>query len=241
MNINTIAPNNPVFNNFYTINNNSQKYSSTPQNKKIDSVILASTIIGSLIPILLIRKYQGKTFDITTLKGLDAKSKVNAILKSFKINYDLKEMLLCSTGSITGGLFGGLLFNKNENKKSKIKESIFQFNNIAIPTSIVAGLLKLINKSKSPNKGSLKIVSILAGIIIGMPLAATVSNNINNKIIDKDNQNVRKLKLKDCFVHVDDLLGGLVLAKIPFADKLHVEQALPIFYGICGYEAGTKK
>lgn len=196
------------------------------QTKKqgIDLPVVATTIAGTLLPMFMIKSYQ-KT-------------------KLWKIEYGLKEMLFTSLGSITGGLTGGLLFSKNkknEDKKAKVKESVFQFTNIAIPTSIVAGLLKLTEKSKNLKGVVPKIAAVVAGIGGGMPLAACISNNINNHIVDKDSPCKRKLCLKDCFVHVDDLIGALVLAKVPLVDKLHVDKILPAIYGLCGYGAGTKK
>jgi hypothetical protein len=131
---------------------------------------------------LVIRKYQGKILQTNALKGMDFLSKIKTVLRYFNLNYGLKEMLITSFDSILGGLAGGLLFNKNENKKSKIKESVFQFNNIAIPTSIVAGLLRLTKDLKSIFP---QIASIIVRIGAEMPIATTVSNKINNSIIDK--------------------------------------------------------
>lgn len=246
MNINNITTNKSVFKNFYSENNNqniplTQKLQSKKPEKKFNKQVIATTIAGLLIPMLVIRKYQSKGIKLDTLKKLDSKSKIKAILKSFNLQYGLKEMLFTSFGSILGGFVGGTIGNTNENKKAKIKESVFQLNNIAIPTTLVAALLNFSDKSKNPKAIFLKIASVAIGIGIGMPFAAAASDKINNTIVDKDNKNKRKLKLKDCFVHIDDLLGALVLAKIPFADKLHIDKALPILYGICGYEAGIKK
>lgn len=211
------------------------------KSKKVSLQVIATTFVGTLIPMLIIRKYQGKGLTIMALKGMNPSAKIKALVKSFDMTYGLKEMFLTSFGSITGGLSGGLIFNKNEDKKCKIKESVFQFSNIVIPTSIVAGLLKLTEKNKNPKSILPKIAAVITGIGIGMPFAATISNTINNKIIDKNHPHKRRLRFKDCFVHVDDLISALVLAKIPFADKLHVEQLLPILYGFCGYEAGSKQ
>lgn len=37
----------------------------------------------------------------------------------------------------------------------------------------------------------------------------------------------------------DDAVAICVLAKIPFADKIHIERVLPFIYSICGYRSGT--
>jgi len=220
----------------------SNKKDEQGNSKNNNSAVIAVTAIGTIIPLMIIRKYQGKSLNKELLKGMDFKSKSKEYLKSLNIEYELNEMLLMGFGSIFGGLLGGLAATKNENKdkKAKIKEAVFQFSNIAIPTSIVAGLLEL---SKKHNYTGIlpKVASAIIGIGAGMPIAAEFSNKINNEYLDKDNPMKRKLRIKDCFVHVDDLIGVLVLSKIPLADKLHIEKVLPVLYGICGFEAGTKK
>lgn len=217
--------------------------------KKFDFGIAITTTAGTLLPIALIRKYQGKTIQKGALRGITTCAKIKTVLKSFDIDYGLKEILLTSCGSILGGLFGGLLgglfdrtiLGKNENKKPKIKESIFQFCTIAIPTAIVAFLLNLSDKCKNLRGIFSKIASLLIGIGAGMPLSVMLFNKINNNYIDKNKQQKRKLRPKDYFVHIDDIIGALILAKIPLANKLHTDRILPLLYGTCGYEVGTKK
>jgi hypothetical protein len=38
--------------------------------------------------------------------------------------------------------------------------------------------------------------------------------------------------------NIDDLIGVLVLAKFPIAEKLHIDKFLPAIYAFCGYRAG---
>ena len=38
--------------------------------------------------------------------------------------------------------------------------------------------------------------------------------------------------------NIDDALGVLILAKVPIAEKLHVDKTLPAIYSWCGYRAG---
>jgi len=233
-------------NRYTTLQNQNIQFSSKTdgdKKQKNNPAVLAATIAGTLVPMFIIRGYQGKALKSGALKGLDLGAKAKAVLKSFHIEYGLNEMLYTSFGSIAGGLFGGLAFSKNEDKtkKAKIKESIFQFSNIAIPTSIVAGLLELSKKSKSKYETLLKIASVIVGVGAGMPLAAAVSKKVNNTFVDSKNPDTRQLKLKDAFVHVDDLVGAIALAKVPFLDKLPIDQILPVLYAMCGYEAGTKK
>ena len=206
--------------------------------------IAISTAIGTLIPMLVIGRYQGKFFKPEVLRGLGFFDKAKTVLKSIDINYGLNEMLLISVGSILGGLSGGLLFDKGHDKessrKSKIKESVFQFLNIAVPTTIVAKLLKVSEKAKSSRQIPLKIASVIGGVGVGMPLAAIIANKVNGTFVDKDAPK-RKLRIKDIFVHVDDLVSTLVLLKLPIVHKLNLEKAIPVLYGMCGWEAGTKK
>lgn len=198
--------------------------------------VILSTIAGTVLPMLVIRKYQGKTLKAEALKGLTLGEKGKAFLKSFNIEYGLKEMLFNSYGSVLGGLAGGLLFKKDEKKKPKIKEAVFQAVNITIPTSFAAFLLKQTEKNKNLKGVLPKIASVLIGLGVGMPVAAIVSDKISNSIIDKNNPSKRKLKLKDLFIHADDIIAALALSKIPY-----VEKVLPVLYGICGYEVGVDK
>lgn len=203
--------------------------------------ILASTIATTAASFLIIRKYQGRSLKMADLKGLGAWEKTKKIAKSFNIKTELKEMILMGFGSVSGGLAGGLLFDKTGKKKNKIKESVFQFMNILVPTSLVAGMISLIEKNKNPKMIWLKIPATIGGIAVGMPAAAVVSNKINNNFVDKNAEHERKLKLKDCFVHVDDFISALVLSKIPFIDKIQADKILPAIYSVCGYEAGAKQ
>lgn len=228
-----------VFKPFQSILNKTNTDSS--KNKKNNYPVMLTSLVGTAIPVLLIRKYQNKTLNIENLQKLDLKNKIQTILESFNIHYGLKEILLSSFSAIGLGLAGGLICNKDENKKNKLKEAIFQFNNIAIPTTLITGLLKITNKYERLNGTFAKLASIFLGIAAGMPIALTFTNTLNKSLIDKNSREQRKLKLKDSIVHVDDIISGLVLAKVPLVTKLHLEQFIPILYANCGYEAGIKR
>ena len=61
----------------------------------------------------------------------------------------------------------------------------------------------------------------------------------SNLITDpKDRYPDRRLNMKDAIANVDDVVGGLILAKFPLIDKLHIEKTLPFIYAWCGYRAG---
>ena len=68
-----------------------------------------------------------------------------------------------------------------------------------------------------------------------MHLAAKLSNKINDP---QDKVPDRKLTFKDSIANIDDALGVLILAKVPIAEKLHIDKTLPAIYSWCGYRAG---
>lgn len=213
--------------------------------KKFNFPVLATTIAGTIIPMLIIRKQQiknGKLSDFSreSLKNLNLKDKVKTVLKSFDIDYTSKEMLMTASGSVVGGLTGGLLFDKNkENRTAKIKEAIFQIFNVSVPLLIGDQIVKFTKKKHLEKKPLVQLATAIFAIGTGMPIAAKISKTINNKIIDKEHPDKRKLRIRDAFVHVDDFAGVLVLSGVKYADV--IKRVLPFLYGMCGYEAGTKK
>lgn len=211
------------------------------KDEKFSFPVLATTIAGTIIPMLFIRKKQGLNLKNGTLKNLSFLQKAKAILKSFDIKYEMPEMIMTASGSVLGGLAGGLLFDKNKdkhNKMAKIKEFVFQMFNVCIPILIGDQAVKFAEK-KNWKGNWVKVAAPIIAIGAGMPIAATISNTINNKIVDREHPETRKLRIKDAFVHVDDFAGVLILSHVPFADKL--QRILPFLYGMCGYEAGTKQ
>lgn len=211
--------------------------------KKFNFPVLATTIAGTLIPMLFIRKKQGLNLKNDALKNLNFSQKAKTVLKSFDIKYEMPEMLMTAFGSVLGGLAGGLLFDKSKEKDSKIakiKESVFQIFNVSIPIVIGDQIIKFADKKKWKSPW-VQVATTVIAVGAGMPIAAKISNTINNKVIDKEHPDNRKLRIKDCFVHLDDIAGVIALSKIPLAQQLHVERILPFLYASCGYEAGTKK
>ena len=174
--------------------------------------IAAGTLAGTLIPIAPIAKKQN--------------------VNLFKIKYGVKEMLSASTSAIAGGVGAGMLFDKNTSKKKKLDEGVFQLMNATMPTAITALLFKI----KFLQKPLGKAFATLLGLGSGMFLAPKLSNKINDP---KDKVPDRKLTIKDSVANIDDAVGVLVLAKVPLAQKLHVDKILPLIYGLCGYRAGS--
>lgn len=161
--------------------------------------------------------------------------KKQKVKNPLKLKYDLCDMVLLSGSSIVGGVAAGMIGEDKKTNKNKLKEGIFQFLNASVPTWVVAGGLKLCEASKNFNNVGGKMMAMTGGLLIGMYGAASLSNLMcdpNDRVPD------RKLTLLDCIANVDDALGVLVLAKFPFADKLHLERTLPFVYSYCGYRAG---
>ncbi len=202
--------------------------------------VALTTIGATLLPILAIRRFQGKALKKDIFEKLAPKDKIKAFVKSFNIKYGFKEILAVSTSGILGGLTSGLWFDKETKPKTKLKEAIFKEANILIPTTILAGSLELCKKAKF--KGVIpKIVSIALAVGAGMPISANLANSVNNKFIDKESPDKRKLNAKDYFVHIDDVLGAFVLARVPLLDKLHLDSFLSAIYTLNGTQVGRAK
>lgn len=197
------------------------------EKKGLNVPVLAFTILGTVIPLGIIKSIQNK--------NLDPKLKANIFkrINIFNIKYGLKEMISVSVGSIIGGLAGGLLTDKTGNKEEKnkkIKESIFQLVNIALPATSVSQLMK-----RAKNNNFLKAAAVFVGIGVSMPVGAMISNGINRLLFDKTGASDRKIALKDYLVHIDDVIGAFA-----FIPGLHnISKILPVIYTMCGYNAGT--
>lgn len=161
------------------------------------------------------------------------------IKNPLKVEYTVKEMLSMAAAGNIGGIVMGSIGEKASDIKKKWKEGAFQMVLTAAPMLLVDGTIKLCNKSKNPkiNNNFMKIVASTIGVAVGSKAAIKLSNFLRN---DKEAKKPeRKLKLIDMVANLDDLVAVLVLAKIPFADKIHIERALPVIYSFCGYRSGT--
>lgn len=174
------------------------------------------SLVGTIIPLFMIMK----------------KQKSSSI---FKLEYGLKEMLILSSTSILGAVGFGMIGENKNAKQNKVKEGIFQFLNASLPTTLVGLGLEGCKNTKKFNTPFVKIMTTLVGIIGGMYISTALANIICDP---KDLEPDRKLTFKDSIVNVDDILGALVLARVPFINKLKVEKVLPFLYAYCGYRAG---
>lgn len=218
------------FSNFDSVNKFNGRYTVMPmhttakRNKAYEHAVSTTdkiqagvgSLIGTAIPLALMMRRQ-------------------KVKNPFKLHYGLKDMVIMSGAAVAGGVAVGMIGDTKQARKNKFKEGVFQFMNATIPTWIVSGVLALSPKSQKMNSIAVKIGSLALGLVVGMFGTATVANLLFDP---KDKEPDRKLTLKDCLVNVDDALGALVLARIPFVDKLHLESVLPAIYAYCGYRAG---
>lgn len=156
----------------------------------------------------------------------------------WKLKYSEKEMILLSTGSISGGVAGGLLSDRKVEAKYKIHEGVFQFFNAIIPTLLIKPILKICENIKALNNMKAKAAALLCGIFGGMFAGAKISNKINGTTSPN---NRRKVKFIDTIANIDVISGALIMAKFPFVGKLGVEKFLPLFYMWTGYESGKMR
>ncbi len=199
---------------------------------------LAGAIIGTILPLIIFNKAQGKTLNKEVLKSGKVIDKLKEAGEYFEID-GVPKILSTAGGAILGGLAGGCIVDRNkEDRIEKVKEGLFEMTNITVPTLLVAGGVKFM-QSKKLDKGIGKFAPVVFGLGLGIPIAQKISNTISKKIF-KDKGEERKFKPKDLLVHSDDLIEMLVLMKVPFAKKLHIDKILALIYAKCGYETGTK-
>lgn len=250
----TNPTNQQIFNSFESYrnnrisDNNSRVINSLPQDKqqnaeKFNLPAFCSTAAGILLSLIFVRKYKSLQNNFTKLTAESGiKNNLNAVknnvMKFLDINYGLKEMIILGSGSIAGGLAGGIIFDKKEKTKAKMQEAIYQFANLAIPTSLAAGLMHLAKNSKSFNNRYAQIVAAVVGIGMGMPLSSAICHKINNGISDKNQKYHRPMKLKDGIIHLDDIIMALVLTRLPLVKNLCIDKLIPFLYLYCGYESG---
>jgi len=228
----SIIPNPNVFSAFqsaaHTKNNNvygTLRYKRNHRLEEFDKkrkiLVASGSILATILPLLAFAKKQTGLKKITDL---------------FKIEYGLKEVIALSSTSIIGGVLSGIAVDKKANKKRKINEGVFQFMNATIPTLLVGGTLKLLEDNiKYKDSKPVKVAAIVTSLVAGMPLAAYVSNLINDP---KDKEPDRKLTLKDSIINMDDAMGALVIAKVPIVSQLHLDKLMPAIFAWCGYRAG---
>ncbi len=154
---------------------------------------------------------------------------------------NMYKVMGLATSSVIGGLTGGILADKKENIKPKLKESVHQFlGNIVFPITIVGLAGEAIEKRNfsKVKEISLSALAAVAGVGAGVTGGNWVASKVNEAIFKEDD--TRKVTLKDFGIHVDDLLTVAALTPIGNSIESFTSKALPAIFLICGYEAGTK-
>lgn len=238
---------NSAYSNFYMQrenlkNNLTFKEKTQKQNKPL---MAGLSLMGAVAPVVLINIANGNA-----KKAMDGFRSATGVLKKtlslgkmFKME-KYTDLLASTAGAVIGGIAGGILGDKDKkNKKEKFKEGTFEFLNNIIPTTIVALAETFSKKTGKLNSAPQKALTIAASVASGMFIANKASNKINEKVFDKDEKKPtkRKFKISDCLVHMDDILGILVLAKIPLAQTIHADKILPLLYAKTGYETAQAK
>jgi|GEM_PF-3123117 len=170
--------------------------------------------------------------------------------------FSLSEVLIIGTGSVLGGLLGGIAKDKGEVNKKKVKEANFQLiTNIICPTILTAVLVNKFGLSTKEFKNKVRFIDTFkrenllpslkkagkgaAAILLGVGTGITVGSHIANwmnKQYFKNEKYERRLHHFDVLIHVDDVPIALNFMKVPFMDKL-----LLFCSGLCGYKAGEKE
>ncbi|MDO5437016.1 MAG: hypothetical protein Q4F80_02340 [bacterium] len=220
------------------------KLNDRKKTEKRNKAVLAASVAGALIPLALYNAKRGKAAEIRDVfekEGSKLKDKVLASTKIFEVE-DIKQIGVSVTGSIGAGLLAGTIGEKNkDNKKAKYKEGLYGFLNCMIPMGIITGAEALVSK-KGIKTGILGKAGIVAGGIAGgMLLSNKIANGINKAVFKEEDDKFEKREMKpsDCLVHLDDVLGVMVISKVPFAKQ--AGKVLPLIYSHVGYETGSKE
>lgn len=215
---------------------------------KAKKMIATAALLGGILPVVASNVMKGR-FQIMSeaLKDplMKAKDKFKAVYNMFEIE-NFGEILASTTGAIAGGVASGVFLDKNpENREEKYREGVFEFLNNMTPTTLVAAGEYYSRKTGKFTSAPARAALIAGSVASGMFIANKTSNKINEKIFDKDKDKKeekhckRNFKPQDCLVHMDDILGLLVLAKIPLAKVIQADKILPFLYAKSGYEAGV--
>lgn len=161
------------------------------------------------------------------------------IKNPMKLNYKVQHMIAMAGCADIGGIMLSSVGASSNDKRKKWTEGAFQFALTSTPLIFVDTILKQCEKSskKYINNNLTKIGASVAGVYAGSNLALFIANKIRKQNSTK--QPERKLKLIDMIANFDDAVAIMVLAKIPFADKIQIKRLLPFIYSFCGFRSGT--
>lgn len=219
-----------------------------PAKKKTSKKVIAGATIGSALGIA------------GAVAGVYAMAKKgNPKLLFRNLAYQEKDVLLIGTGSVLGGLMGGLLTDKDKkNNIPKIREATEQLLGcIALPIGLLAlgnkGLDKLNIKMPQIKSASKiadyannalkhlpKVAMTVGCIVAGMNIGHEIMKKVNNNFFkEQDNHDI---DAKDYLVHTDDLC---VAASLIFKDTEKISKVtnkiLPLSFILSGIKTGTRQ
>lgn len=211
--------------------------------------VLSTTLAGVALALVAVMKFRKIPFNASELFKGNFKN-----CGLWNVEYKEKEILTVAAGSISGGLLGGLLFDKKENIKAKLREAVIQFiGNVAIPIGCVSGGIHLYKKYKGEIQGQAanmirnakakevvakgpKFLITAIGLGLGIYLGNKIGNLINGKIFNINDN--RKLKAADMSPHIDDVCFALTMAGEGEGFIQYISRVIPIALMISGYSTG---
>lgn len=197
--------------------------------------------------------------DILKKKGFSLTSLASIKQGFMAVEYEEKEIIKLAAGSVGGGLLGGILLDKKEHAKAKIRESVIQFvGNILIPVACVSAASRNFKKIEpivkkhipdfGKNVGFMKTVNtvikatpafLVSGISLGIGIIGgnKVGNWINEKIFKVDDK--RTIKLTDFAPHIDDACMAITLGNPESHIGHNIARIVPAALMVAGVETGT--
>lgn len=169
-----------------------------------------------------------------------------------------KLVMKLAVGSVGGGLIGGAIFDKKENRKAKYREAIIQLvGNIGTPLACVAGGMRLFKKfepkihsamEKLPEsmkflksekgKGIPSVIASACCLITGIFAGNKIGNTINKVVFKCDEK--RTLKITDMSPHIDDLGIATSFVVPPESAIGHIiTRIIPAALMIAGFSTGV--
>lgn len=240
-------------------------YAPEKVHNKVKLGVLSTTFLGVASALAILAKNKGASLNPAKIfKGPLTKETMKT-WKIFSMEYKCKEILTIGAGSILGGLTGGFIFDKKENRIAKLREAVIQYaGNICTPLACIGTGLWAYKKKKEPilrhmfsveDIQKLKITKKYAeelnkllktgpkfaittiGLIIGIFLGNKIGNLLNEEIFNiKDN---RKLKAADMSPHIDDVCYAISLADEHNPISHGIARVVPAALMISGYQTGV--
>ena len=240
MNINQVNINNyysPAF-------GHNNPWADSPYDDKKKYIVAGTTVLGVLGGMALNAK--ANKYSLNPKK----------MFKNFKNSYfctkkfDDGPVIAMGAGSCLGGLAGGFLIDKDkENRKAKMRETLLQMTNIALPIlfTVHFGNLgeKIGNKYWDKNRPKVlqtfrtkipQTVFGLGGLIGGVYFGNVLANKINEKIFHQGKG--RPVQVTDFSAHLDDFcVAGSQITDAKFMH--YISRLVPAALMIAGNEVGN--